>query len=166
MAGCTARAAQAAGPPPAILATAPGAPCAAPRTESPHPPRRNAVSQYRPTLRARRHRMPTCERSHPQSFGAFFFPPASGKIHIETIMKAAVARTKFPNSGRTGEPVQKARMTVTTATAPETQALTSFGMALRPLLGGHERHRDEIKNFPPASPRLDPAALASRAGFA
>ena len=40
------------------------------------------------------------------SFDTYFFPPASGKIHIETIMKAAVARTKFPNAGRTGEPLQ------------------------------------------------------------
>jgi hypothetical protein len=40
------------------------------------------------------------------SFDTYFFPPASGKIHMATIMKAAVASTKFPNSGRTGEPLQ------------------------------------------------------------
>jgi hypothetical protein len=40
------------------------------------------------------------------SFDTYFFPPASGKIHMATIMKAAVARMKFPNSGRTGEPLQ------------------------------------------------------------
>jgi len=33
------------------------------------------------------------------SFDTYFFPPASGKIHMATIMKAAVASTKFPNSG-------------------------------------------------------------------
>ena len=40
------------------------------------------------------------------SFDTYFFPPASGKSHMATIMKAAVASTKFPNSGRTGEPLQ------------------------------------------------------------
>jgi hypothetical protein len=40
------------------------------------------------------------------SFDIYFFPLASGKIHMVTIMKAAVASTKFPNSGRTGEPLQ------------------------------------------------------------
>ena len=40
------------------------------------------------------------------SFDTYFFAPASGKIHIATIMKVAVASTKFPNSGRTGEPLQ------------------------------------------------------------
>ena len=53
-------------------------------------------------------------------FGNFFFPPASGKIHIARIMKAAVASTKFPNSGRTGEPLQRAKMIATMATAVET----------------------------------------------
>ena len=33
-------------------------------------------------------------------------PPASGKIHIATIMKAAVPSNNGPNSGRTGEPLQ------------------------------------------------------------
>ena len=40
------------------------------------------------------------------SFDTYFFAPASGKIHIATIMKVAVASTKFPNSGRPGEPLQ------------------------------------------------------------
>ena len=40
------------------------------------------------------------------SFDTYFFAPASGKIHIATIMKVAVPSTKFPNSGRTGEPLQ------------------------------------------------------------
>jgi hypothetical protein len=40
------------------------------------------------------------------SFDTYFFPPASGKIHMAAIMKVAVASTKFPNSGRTGEPLQ------------------------------------------------------------
>jgi hypothetical protein len=53
-------------------------------------------------------------------FGNLFFPPASGKIHIARIMKAAVASTKFPNSGRTGEPLQRAKMIATMATAAET----------------------------------------------
>jgi hypothetical protein len=54
------------------------------------------------------------------SFGNFFFPPASGKIHIARIMKAAVANTKLPNSGRTGEPLQRAKTIATMATAAET----------------------------------------------
>jgi hypothetical protein len=54
------------------------------------------------------------------SFGSLFFPPASGKIHIAMIIKAAVASTKFPNSGRTGEPLQRAKMIATMATAAET----------------------------------------------
>jgi hypothetical protein len=33
------------------------------------------------------------------SFDTYFFPPTSGKIHMATILKAAVASTKSPNSG-------------------------------------------------------------------
>src|ERR1700751_2883479 len=99
MDGCAAQAAQAVGAPPAILAMALGAPCVARRIERGWRRRRENKSQ---------------------SFGAFFFPPASGKIHMATIMKAAVARMKFPNSGRTDEPLQNARTSATTATAAET----------------------------------------------
>src|ERR1700747_2755181 len=106
MGACAAQAGQAVGAPPAILATVPGAPCAAPRidggSKSPLIPAQAGMSGCR------------------QSPGDFFFPPASGKIHMATIMKAAVASTKFPNSGRTGEPPQKARTSATTATAAET----------------------------------------------
>jgi hypothetical protein len=40
------------------------------------------------------------------SFDTYFFPLASGKIYMATIMEAAMASTKFPNWGRTGEPLQ------------------------------------------------------------
>jgi hypothetical protein len=34
-----------------------------------------------------------------------FFTPASGKIHIETIMKSASSSTIFAKPGRSGEPL-------------------------------------------------------------
>jgi hypothetical protein len=40
------------------------------------------------------------------SFDTYFISGGLRKIHMATIMKAAVASTKFPNSGRTGEPLQ------------------------------------------------------------
>jgi hypothetical protein len=69
-------------------------------------PRRVTNTVPKKALRRGAHDARSC-RLDAGYFGVpFLFPPASGKTHMETTMNAAMKRTKFPNSGRIGEPLQ------------------------------------------------------------